>query len=167
MWQHNELSLHEVRSAEVHLRELTDAGFTITTPGACGVPTAFVAEWTQRTGGAGGGSVGFLSGSDAVPGPGNAAVAGQQPREDGQTNGHGCGHNLLGAALTAAAIAAKARLEYNRVPGTLKVFGGAAEKTQGVKVYMARAGLFSGLDACLHWHPAPFATVANLRTAAS
>ena len=30
VWQHNELSLQEVRSAEVHRRELTDAGFTIT-----------------------------------------------------------------------------------------------------------------------------------------
>jgi aminobenzoyl-glutamate utilization protein B len=163
VWQHNELSLHEVRSAEVHLRELTDAGFTVTARGACGVPTAFVAEWTQGSGGA---SVGFLSEYDALPGLGNAAVPRRQPREDGQTNGHGCGHNLLGAALTAAAIAAKAQLEHNGVPGTLKVFGCAAEETQGVKVYMARAGLFSGLDACLHWHPAPFATVANVRTAA-
>src|SRR3954449_11588794 len=52
VWQHNELSLHEVRSAEVHLRALTDAAFAITTRGACGVPTAFVAEWTQGTSGA-------------------------------------------------------------------------------------------------------------------
>ena len=32
-------------------------------------------------------------------------------------------------------------------------------------MYMAREKLFDDLDACLHWHPAPVAAVANVRLA--
>jgi aminobenzoyl-glutamate utilization protein B len=32
---------------------------------------------------------------------------------------------------------------------------------------MAREGLFNDLDACLHWHPAPIAAVANIRLSAT
>ena len=41
-----EISLEEVESCEVHIRELEAAGFTIVSTGTSGVPTAFVAEWT-------------------------------------------------------------------------------------------------------------------------
>ena len=102
VWDHAELSLEEVRSAEVHVRELEAAGFTVET-GTSGFGTAFVAE--RRFGD--GPVVGFLSEYDALPGLGNAAVPRQEPRTDGNTNGHGCGHNLLGAALTGAAIGLK------------------------------------------------------------
>ena len=34
---------------------------------------------------------------DALPGLGNEAVAEKTPRKDGNTSGHGCGHNLIGA----------------------------------------------------------------------
>lgn len=163
VWDIAETSLHEVASAAVHIRELQAAGFQIVARGNDGVPTAFIAEWTQ---GSGGPKVGFLSEYDALPGLGNAAVAKQQPREDGQLNGHGCGHNLLGAALTGAAIAAKQVMTELGVPGTLRVYGCAAEETEGAKIYMARAGRFDDLDACLHWHPAPIAAVANVRLTA-
>lgn len=102
---------------------------------------------------------------DALPGLGNAAVPRQQPRADGATTGHGCGHNLLGAGLTGAAIVTKQVMEAAAIPGTLRVYGCAAEETEGAKVYMARAGLFDDLDACLHWHPAPLAGVLNIRMA--
>lgn len=58
-------------------------------------------------------------------------------------------------------------MEAQGIPGTLRVFGCAAEETEGAKVYMARAGLFNDLDTCLHWHPAPIASVINVRLAAS
>jgi len=163
IWNLSELSLEEVRSSEVHLRELRAAGFEITSTGTSGVPTAFVAEWTQGTGGP---KVGFLPEYDALPGLGNAAVPRQEPRADGKRNGHGCGHNLLGAALTGAAIATKGVMEVEGISGTLRVYGCAAEETEGAKVYMAREGLFNDLDACLHWHPAPVAGVINVRMAA-
>ena len=57
-------------------------------------------------------------------------------------------------------------MEAQGIPGTLRVYGCAAEETEGAKVYMARDGLFDDLDACLHWHPAPVAGVMNMRLAA-
>jgi aminobenzoyl-glutamate utilization protein B len=164
VWDLAEVSLEEVKSSQVHIRELKDAGFTITGMGTAGVPTAFVAEWTQ---GKGGPKIGFLPEYDALPGLGNAAVPKQQPREDGVTSGHGCGHNMIGAVLTGAAIAAKHAMEAQNIPGTLRVYGAAAEETEGAKVYMARAGLFDDLDACLHWHPAPISAVMNVSLAAT
>jgi aminobenzoyl-glutamate utilization protein B len=164
VWNLAEPSLEEVQSCQVHVRELEAAGFIITSRGTSGVPTAFVAEWSQ---GRGGPKVGFLPEYDALPGLGNAAVPRKQPRDDDRNFGHGCGHNVLGAGLTGAAIAVKAAMEAERIAGTLRVYGCAAEETEGAKVYMAREGLFDDLDACLHWHPAPVAGVINVRLAAT
>ena len=160
VWNLAELSLEEIRSAEVHVRELEAAGFTVET-GTAGIGTAFVAE--RRFGD---GPVGVLLEHDALPGLGNAAVPRQEPRADGNPNGHGCGHNLLGAALTGAAIASARALEANDLPGTVRVYGCAAEEAEGAKVYMARDGLFADVDACLHWHPWSVAAVMNMRLAA-
>jgi aminobenzoyl-glutamate utilization protein B len=162
VWQLAELSFHEHGSARAHLRELEAAGFTVTSSGTSGIPTAFVAEWSQGTAGP---AIGFLPEYDALPGMGNAAAPRPEPRADGVTSGHGCGHNLLGAALTGAAIAAKQACERRGLAGTLRVYGCAAEETEGAKIYMARDGLFDDLDACLHWHPGPVAAVANVRLA--
>lgn len=162
VWQQAELSLEEVASAEVHLRELEAAGFTITSRGTSGQPTAFIAEWQA----AAGPRIGFLPEYDALPGLGNAAMAQQAPAQNGKTSGHGCGHNLLGAGCTGAAIALKAILEQASVPGLIRVYGCAAEETTGAKVFMARDGLFDDLDACLAWHSAPVAATGLARTAA-
>jgi aminobenzoyl-glutamate utilization protein B len=164
VWDLAEIGLHEVKSKAVHVRELRDAGFTITHDGAAGVPTAFVAEWTN---GAGGPKIGFLSEYDALPGLGNEAVPRQEPRKNGVTSGHGCGHNAIGAALTGAAIAAKHAMEEQNIPGTLRVYGCAAEETEGAKIYMAREGLFNDLDAALHWHPSAVAAIMNLKLTAN
>jgi aminobenzoyl-glutamate utilization protein B len=161
VWELAELSLEEHESAKVHARELEEAGFEIAT-GTAGVETAFLAE--RRFGD--GPVVGFLAEYDALPGLGNEAVPRQQPRGDGNTSGHGCGHNLLGAALTGAAIAAANALEAGGGSGTVRVYGCAAEEAEGAKVYMARDGLFEDVDACLHWHPWSIAGVLNMRLAA-
>jgi aminobenzoyl-glutamate utilization protein B len=161
VWELAELSLEEHESAKVHARELEEAGFEIAT-GTAGVETAFLAE--RRFGD--GPVVGFLAEYDALPGLGNEAVPRQQPRGDGNTSGHGCGHNLLGAALTGAAIAAANALEAGGGSGTVRVYGCAAEEAEGAKVYMARDGLFEDVDACLHWHPWSIAGVMNMRLAA-
>jgi aminobenzoyl-glutamate utilization protein B len=80
--------------------------------------------------------------------------------------GHGCGHNMLGAGCTGAAVALKRMMTDRNVPGTIWVYGCAAEETEGAKVYMARDGLFNDLDACLAWHPGPMNATGLLRTAA-
>lgn len=164
VWQHSEVSLAEVKSAEVHIRELQAAGFQIISRGTSGTPTAFLMEWSQGSGGA---KVGFMLEYDALPGLSNLAEPRQAPGPNGVRPGHGCGHNLLGAGCTGAAIALKQLMQQTHVAGTVRVYGCAAEETEGVKVYMARDGLFDDLDACIAWHPAPIAAVGALRTAAT
>ncbi|MGL5116471.1 MAG: amidohydrolase [Beijerinckiaceae bacterium] len=160
VWALAEVSLAEVKSYQVHIRELEAAGFRITSRATSGVPTAFIAEWKQGTGGA---VIGYLPEYDALPGLGNAAEPRQMPASTGVADGHGCGHNMLGAGCTGGAIALKRMMEADRTPGTIRVYGCAAEETEGAKVYMARDNLFADCDAVLAWHPAPFAATGNIR----
>ena len=163
VWAAAELGVVEIESAKVHLRELEAAGFRTVSNGTSGFPTAFVSEWGQGTGGP---IVGFLPEYDALPDLGNAAEPRPMPAPSGNTNGHGCGHNALGAGCTGAAIALKAMMQATGLAGTIRVYGCAAEETEGVKVYMARDGLFDDLDAALAWHPAPVAVTGEIMTAA-
>jgi aminobenzoyl-glutamate utilization protein B len=164
VWQEAELSQVEHQSAQIHIRELEAAGFKVTSKGTCGYVAAFMAEWSQ---GKGGPKVGFLPEYDALPGLGNETVPEQKPRDNGNTNGHGCGHNQIGAGCTGAAIALKQLMEKESLPGTIRVYGCAAEEKEGVKPQMARDGFFNDLDAALAWHPAPLAIVGAVRTAAN
>jgi aminobenzoyl-glutamate utilization protein B len=161
VWQFAELSLQEIRSAQLIMDILQEQGFTITSKGTAGVPTAFIAEF-----GSGTPILGLLVEYDALPGLGNEPVPNREPRKDQVTSGHGCGHNLLGAGCSGAAIALKNVVAEQKIPGTIRVYGCAAEETEGAKVYMAREGLFNDLDAVLHWHPSSFAEVSNYRSAA-
>ena len=163
VWELAELSLDEKESAEVHIRELRDAGFEIEGPGVSGVPTNFIAEWSQ---GQGGPIVGFLPEYDALPGLGNAAEPRQVLPESGETNGHGCGHNYLGAGCTGAGMALKAMMEASGAPGTVRVFGCAMEETQGGKAYFARDGRFDDLDAAIAFHGATAAATGLIYTTA-
>jgi aminobenzoyl-glutamate utilization protein B len=163
VWATPELSLQEELSSKIHIRELSAAGFSIVSTATSGIPTAFVAEWSQ---GSGGPKVGFLPEYDALPGLGNAAEPRRGPAPAGLEVGHGCGHNMLGAGCTGAAMALREMMIADGIAGTIRVFGCAAEETQGAKVFMARDGLFNDLDACLAWHPAPASGVGLIRTAA-
>jgi len=160
VWATPELSLAEFRSMQIHLRELEAAGFRTVSRGTSGVPTAFVSEWSQ---GSGGPIIGYLPEYDALPGLGNAAEPRQTPGPTGAEVGHGCGHNMLGAGCTGAAFALKRMMQATGTPGTIRVYGCAAEETEGAKVFMARDGLFADLDAALAWHSAPFAGTGNVR----
>lgn len=164
VWNTPELSLQEERSSKIHRDVLVSEGFTITSLGTSGIPTAFVAEWSQ---GDGGPIIGYMPEYDALPGLKNAA----EPRQDStQANdsspGHGCGHNMLGASCTGAAIALRNIMLKENLSGKIRVYGCAAEETEGAKVYMARDGLFNDLDACLAWHPAPMTGTGLLKTSA-
>ncbi len=150
VWSKPAIGLQEHEAMEVHIRELQAAGFTITHREAGGHPTAFVAEWSL---GSGGPKLGFLPEYDALPGLGNAAEPEQKPTADGDTDGHGCGHNCLGAACTGAAIALKAVMESQNLAGTVRVYGCGAEENFGAKVFLAKAGLVDDLDAAIAWHP--------------
>lgn len=160
VWASAELSLAEVKSSQIHIREIEAAGFKVTSRGTAGVPTAFLAEWSQ---GSGGPVIGYLPEYDALPGLGNAAEPRQVPGPTGAEVGHGCGHNMLGAGCTGGAIALKRMMEAARTPGTIRIYGCAAEETEGAKVYIARENLFADCDAVLAFHPAPFAGAGTVR----
>jgi aminobenzoyl-glutamate utilization protein B len=147
LWDFSETALQERRSADLLIGKLRAAGFRVET-GIAGMPTAFVA-----THGSGSPVIGILAEYDALPGVGNAPVPKRQSRDDGVLSGHGCGHNLFGAASVGGAIALKAVMEQAGLKGTIKVFGSPAEETLVGKVYMAKAGVFDGLDATIDWHP--------------
>ncbi|WP_199098581.1 amidohydrolase [Dyella sp. ASV21] len=162
IWNLSELPMKESQSSATLLNLLEQNGFTITSRAAAGIPTAFVAEY-----GSGSPKVGLLLEYDALPNLGNEAVTEKKPRADGNVNGHGCGHNLIGASSLGAALALKQVMAAQKLPGTLRVYGCAAEETEGAKVYMAREKMFADLDACFHTHPFNTGMVASIRTTAT
>ena len=147
LWSFSETAMLEYKSAEKLIEHLEAEGFSINR-GVAGMPTAFTATY-----GSGAPSIGILAEYDALPGVGNAPAPGRQPREDGVTSGHGCGHNLFGAASVGGAIALKRTMDSQNLTGTITLYGTPAEETLIGKVYMAKAGLFDDLDAVVEWHP--------------
>ena len=69
--------------------------------GVAGMPTAFVASY-----GSGKPVIAILGEFDALPGISQKAVPSREPLHEGAA-GHGCGHNLFGAASLGAAVAVK------------------------------------------------------------
>jgi aminobenzoyl-glutamate utilization protein B len=147
IWRFSETALRETKSAGMLASLLEKEGFTVTR-GVAGMPTAFVA-----TAGSGSPVVGILAEYDALPGL--SQVAGETkktPIAEG-TPGHGCGHNLLGTAAVAAAVAANRQRVAERLPGTIRLFGTPAEEQLIGKIFMLRDGVFNGTDIVLSWHP--------------
>src|SRR5258708_27121078 len=89
VWQFAELSLQEVKSAQLIMDILQEQGFTITSKGTAGVPTAFIAEY-----GSGTPILSLPAEYYALPGPRNAPVPHREPRKNQGASGHSCGHNL-------------------------------------------------------------------------
>lgn len=147
IWDAAELNWREQKSAEAVAKALEAEGFAVER-GACGMETALVASF-----GAEGPLIAFLGEYDALPGLSQrAGEAAHQPVCE-NAPGHGCGHNLLGAGSFAAAAALKALVEQGAVRCRIQYFGCPAEEDGGGKVFFARAGAFSGVDAVFAWHP--------------
>ena len=147
IWSYAELGYQETKSSGVLQDQLKAAGFKVQA-GVAGEPTGFIASFKNGSGPV----IAILAELDALPGLSQAAVPTKQPIP-GQEAGHGCGHNLFGAASTAAAIALKNWMVQNKVQGEVRVYGTPAEEGGSGKVYMVRDGLFNDVDVTLHWHP--------------
>lgn len=162
IWRHPELGYLETRTSRLLQDELRAAGFEVEA-GVAGMPTAFVARAGRRGDGP---VIALLAEMDALPGMAQAAEPARQPLP-GQDAGHACGHNLFGAGTVAAARALKAWLEATGAAGEVRVYGAPAEEGGSGKVYLVRAGLFEGVDAVLHWHPADRNSAAQSRSLAN
>lgn len=146
IWAYAETALRETRSAAALADYAEQQGFKVER-GVAGMPTAFVATY-----GSGRPVIGIMGEYDALPGVSQKAIPVQEPLQAGAA-GHGCGHNMFGPASLGAAIAIKEQIAAGKLKGTVKFFGTPAEEAVGGKVYMAREGLFDGVDAVLAWHP--------------
>jgi len=146
IWGYAELGLMEHRSSKLLADELEKHGFRVER-GVAGMPTAFVASW-----GSGKPVIGVMGEYDALPGISQKKVSKKDPLIEGAP-GHGCGHNIHGVSGVAAAIAIRYALEELGLEGTVKFYGTPAEENYDGKVFMARAGLFDGVEACLSHHP--------------
>ena len=155
VWEHPETAFEEFDSMRIHCDALEQAGFTVER-GVGNIATAFTASF-----GSGSPKIGLLAEYDALSGLSQeAGVAVKTPLVEGGT-GHGCGHNLLGASCLGAAIGVKEYLEKTGKSGTIVVYGCPGEEGGSGKAFMARDGVFDGLDAAISWHPGPSTKMGN------
>lgn len=147
VWEFAELSLQEFKSAETYCEVLEKEGFDVER-GTCNIETAFAASY-----GHGRPYIGILAEYDALSGLSQEGGLIERKEKNAGGNGHGCGHNLLGAGAFAAALGIKAYLEQNDVSGTVILYGCPGEEGGAAKAFMARDGLWKKLDAALTWHP--------------
>jgi len=146
IWSYAELGLQEFKSSKLLADTLEQAGFKVER-GLAGMPTCFVATYGQ-----GKPVIGFLGEFDALP---MLSQKGRVPKKDPVVEGapgHGCGHNTMGTAAIAAAIATKQAMEKFGFKGTIKVFGSPGEEILASRPYMVRAGLFKDVDTVIDNH---------------
>lgn len=155
IWEYAELSLKEFRSAEDYCRLLEELGFAVTRE-VCGIKTAFSGSF-----GSGKPVIGILGEFDALSGLSQAGGATERQETQPGGNGHGCGHNMLGAGALAAAFGIKHYLEESGKPGTVIFFGTPGEEGGAGKAFMAKEGLWYDLDCALTWHPSDANEVAT------
>ena len=141
-----EPGLREYKSSKLLVDYLRRNGFEVEA-GVSDMPTAFNSEWGEK-----GPTIGFFAEYDATPGHSQKAVPWDDPAVP-----YGAGftdaHNMLGVASCFAAVALKETVEKHGIHSKIKLLGTPAEKLCVGKPFMARDGLFEGMDALLAWHP--------------
>ncbi len=147
IWGYAELSMQEFQSAAAYIRILEAEGFHVEQK-LCGMPTAFLGRY-----GEGKPVIGILGEYDALSGLSQEAACTERKPLIPGSSGHGCGHNLLGAASLGAAIAIKEQIQAGNLSGTVVFYGCPGEEGCAGKTFMARDGMFRDLDAALCWHP--------------
>lgn len=147
IWEYAENAFEEIKSADTLCSTLESFGFTIE-KNIAGIPTAFCGTY-----GNGKPVIGLLAEYDALSNLSQKSGQAVKEAVTADGNGHGCGHNLLGAGAVAAAVMVKKYLEENHLPGTIKLFGCPGEEGGSGKAFMAREQAFSDLDLAFTWHP--------------
>ena len=147
IWEYAETAFEEFKSMDKLCELLESNGFKVE-KGLGDIATAF-----KGTYGSGKPVIGILGEFDALSGLSQeASIAVKKPIVPG-AGGHGCGHNCFGVASVGGAIAAKEYLEASGKSGTIIFFGTPGEEGGSGKAFMAREGVFAGMDVALAWHP--------------
>ena len=128
LYEKPELPLKEKNAAALLTAILGDNGFEVSR-GVAGMETAFIG-----TSGSGSPSVALIAEMDGLPGL-----------------GHACGHNIIAAASTGAALILSKLLPAGSA--TISVFGTPAEELGIGKIEMIKAGCFEGIDFAMMVHP--------------
>ena len=147
IWGFAEPRFQEYDSSRLQQEYLKARGFSIRADLA-GEETAFIAEY-----GSGKPVLAFLGEFDALSSLEQEADSTERRPVPGKTNGHGCGHHLLGPAAVAASDALKTYMESHGLQGTIRYYGCPAEENAGGKAYLVRDGFFNDCDAAITWHP--------------
>jgi len=146
IWEYAESRFAEHRSVKLQKEYLASQGFAILPAGAG--ETSFIAQT-----GSGSPVIGFLGEYDALSGLSQKADSTEYSPVCNGGDGHGCGHNLLGAGALAAAVALKDYMEEAGMSGTIRYYGCPAEESAAGKAFMVREGDFDDCDIALTWHP--------------
>ena len=150
VWETPELCYGEFRSCAEHTAMLKEQGFRVT-ENLAGIPTAVMGEAGED-----GPVIAILGEYDALPGLSQEAGVAEQRPLPGLGYGHGCGHNMLGAASLLAATAVKDYLAAKGVKGRVRYYGCPAEEGGAAKGFLVRAGAFRDVDIAITWHPGAF-----------
>src|SRR6185369_8579332 len=127
LYEKPELPLKENNAAALLTGILGDNGFEVS-KGVAGMETAFIG-----TSGSGSPSVALIAEMDGLPGL-----------------GHACGHNIIAAASTGAALILSKLLPAGSA--TISVFGTPAEELGIGKIEMIKAGCFEGINFAMMVH---------------
>lgn len=130
IYDNPELGNQEYIACKLHVELLKKYGFDVEV-GYLGVDTGFRATYDTKKEGP---TVAFMAEYDALLGL-----------------GHGCGHNILGAASTGAGIVCKDLVD--SIGGRVVVLGTPAEETNGAKVTYSKDGAFDDVDFAMASHP--------------
>lgn len=147
IWELAETRFEEYQSAELLCKALEEEGFEVERA-VGGIQTAFIGSY-----GVGKPVIGILGEYDALSGLSQKAQTPTKEHLIKRGNGHGCGHNLYGAAVLAAIVAVKEYMEEHNLEGTIRYYGCPGEEGGSGKTFMVREGLFDDVDCSLTWHP--------------
>src|SRR5215831_9348790 len=120
IWKYAETALKEYKSSKALSDYAANQGFRVKT-NVAEMPTAFIAEF-----GSGKPIIGILGEFDALPGLSQKAQPTREALKD-EAPGHGCGHNMFGAASLGAATAIKELIAAGKLKGTIRFYGTPAE----------------------------------------
>jgi aminobenzoyl-glutamate utilization protein B len=148
LFSFSELGMQEFETQKYLTGLLKENGFEITL-GYAGMPSAWIARWTN---GSGKPVIALGSDVDGIPQSNNKPGVGFADALVPGAPGHGEGHNTGQAVNIAAALVIKEIMTREKIPGTLIIWPGIAEEQMTGKAFFVREGLFKDADVALFTH---------------